>query len=251
MTLPIKIECTCGQHYSFDVEPVNGRLPWPVACPTCGADGTEVANEAITLTLAAEPEVAVAAPVAQAAPMAVATHPGGSLRVATASHAPAAAAAAPAAAPSLRVSGAAHSAAAPSETISYRPKPGRLPGQMDRAQAEQEARAKVSWGDSQEQVLSHLMIQGFSLEEASGIVNELFEERAAEVRKKGYTNLAIGLFLIALPFGMWFYTLHLQMPPGRLFVLTCLIGLGGVVVLFRGIFMVVAPKSQRGDVAEQ
>jgi hypothetical protein len=228
MSIPIKIECVCGQHYAFDVEPVNGRLPWPVACPTCGADGTEAANEAIAQSIPAEPAVAVAATVAQAAPLA---------------------AAAPAA-PSLRVSGAGHPTVA-AEGTSYRPKPGRLPGQMDREQAEQEARAKVSWGDSPEQVLSHLMIQGFSLEEASGIVNDLFEERAAEVRRKGFKNLAIGLFLIALPFGMWFYIQHLKMPPGRLFVLTCLVGLGGVAVLFRGIFMVVAPKSQRGDVADQ
>ena len=41
----VKIECPCGQHYAFDVEPVNQRMPTPVACPTCGADGTAAANE--------------------------------------------------------------------------------------------------------------------------------------------------------------------------------------------------------------
>jgi hypothetical protein len=40
----IKIVCACGQHYSFDVEPVDGRLTAPVACPVCGADGTAAAN---------------------------------------------------------------------------------------------------------------------------------------------------------------------------------------------------------------
>jgi hypothetical protein len=42
--IPIKIQCGCGQRYAFDIEPVNGRMPSPVACPACGADGTDTAN---------------------------------------------------------------------------------------------------------------------------------------------------------------------------------------------------------------
>ena len=53
--ISIKIQCGCGQRYSFDVEPVNGAMPWPVACPVCGADGTVVANEVIAESLAAAP----------------------------------------------------------------------------------------------------------------------------------------------------------------------------------------------------
>src|SRR5678815_1353274 len=45
--IPIKIQCSCGQHYAFEIEPVNGRMPSPVACPACGADGTDAANEII------------------------------------------------------------------------------------------------------------------------------------------------------------------------------------------------------------
>jgi hypothetical protein len=45
--IPIKIQCGCGQRYAFDVEPVHGRMPSPVACPVCGADGTAAANELI------------------------------------------------------------------------------------------------------------------------------------------------------------------------------------------------------------
>jgi len=40
----IKIVCACGQHYAFDVEPVDGRISSPVACPVCGADGVAAAN---------------------------------------------------------------------------------------------------------------------------------------------------------------------------------------------------------------
>ena len=40
----VKIECGCGQHYAFNVEPVDGQMTSTVACPTCGADGTAAAN---------------------------------------------------------------------------------------------------------------------------------------------------------------------------------------------------------------
>ncbi len=68
--IPIKIQCGCGQKYAFDVEPVHGRMPSPVACPVCGMDGTAAANQLIAQTLAAQPPVVVAAtpPVYRAAP---------------------------------------------------------------------------------------------------------------------------------------------------------------------------------------
>lgn len=52
--MPVKIQCGCGQRYVFDIEPVCGRMPGRVACPVCGQDGTRVANEIITFTLASE-----------------------------------------------------------------------------------------------------------------------------------------------------------------------------------------------------
>jgi hypothetical protein len=49
----IKIHCACGAKYSFEVEPVDGRMPFAVNCPTCQADGTQAANQLIAETLAA------------------------------------------------------------------------------------------------------------------------------------------------------------------------------------------------------
>jgi hypothetical protein len=40
----VKIICPCGQKYAFDVLPVNNRMPSPVKCPVCRADGTPAAN---------------------------------------------------------------------------------------------------------------------------------------------------------------------------------------------------------------
>ena len=43
--MEIKIICPCGTKYQFSVEPVNQRMPLPVQCPSCGADGTTEAND--------------------------------------------------------------------------------------------------------------------------------------------------------------------------------------------------------------
>src|SRR5580658_783014 len=45
--MTIKVQCPCGSKYSFEVEPVEGRMPFTVNCPTCNADGTEMANQLI------------------------------------------------------------------------------------------------------------------------------------------------------------------------------------------------------------
>ncbi len=49
--IPIKIFCACGQKYSFEVRPVDGRMPVEVACPACGRDGTPEANQIIAKIL--------------------------------------------------------------------------------------------------------------------------------------------------------------------------------------------------------
>jgi hypothetical protein len=54
-TIPVKIVCDCGQKYSFEVRPREGRMPWPVACPVCQRDGTAEANRTIAQLLAADP----------------------------------------------------------------------------------------------------------------------------------------------------------------------------------------------------
>ncbi len=49
--VPVKIVCSCGQKYAFDVYPLNGRMPSPIRCPVCGVDSTTVADEIIALAL--------------------------------------------------------------------------------------------------------------------------------------------------------------------------------------------------------
>jgi hypothetical protein len=70
----IKVACTCGQHYEFEVEPVNGAMPCNVVCPSCSADGTQAANQYIAQ------QSASAAPVPPA-PVPIAPPPPSGLRI--------------------------------------------------------------------------------------------------------------------------------------------------------------------------
>jgi hypothetical protein len=73
--MEIKVQCPCGTKYKFEVEPVNNRMPMPVSCPACGADGTALANEFLRASQTAPtPQVQVRAvpvarPVAAPAPV--------------------------------------------------------------------------------------------------------------------------------------------------------------------------------------
>ncbi len=43
----IKVQCSCQTKFSFEVEPIEGRMPATIFCPTCGADATALANQVI------------------------------------------------------------------------------------------------------------------------------------------------------------------------------------------------------------
>lgn len=60
--LEIKVVCNCGQKFKFDVEPVNGLMPFVVNCPICGADGTAAANAILAQTSPAPPPPRTLAP---------------------------------------------------------------------------------------------------------------------------------------------------------------------------------------------
>lgn len=63
MLTEVRIECGCGQHYAFEVEPVDGRMPAPVQCPVCGADGTTAANEVLAAKAPRQPRALAVQPV--------------------------------------------------------------------------------------------------------------------------------------------------------------------------------------------
>src|SRR5438105_1867268 len=165
--IPIKIQCECGQRYAFEVEPVHGRMPYAVACPACGVDGTAAANDIIAQSMPAETPNPPAPD--KAPPMVIA--------------------------PSV---------------IRASPTPARprqvtmLPWQVNRSQAKFEARARILWGEAPGTVVSFLIAQGIPAPDASAIVDELFQERAATIRFKGISKMVIGSILICVPIAAWF-----------------------------------------------
>jgi hypothetical protein len=213
----IKIQCGCGQHYEFEVEPVNGQVPGPVACPVCGMDGTAAANVSIAQSPVPKPEPTALRPT--------------SLRVAV----PAASEQTTTFAPLTR--SVARRSALP------------LPGQVDPVQARHEARAKISWGDQPAAVIGYLRTQGFSREDASELVQELLQERVILMRRRGITKIILGTALICLPFVTFFIFLLMGFP--RILVIMVILPFWGLYMLIKGICMTVAPKSQNGDVFEQ
>src|ERR1043165_1645236 len=84
--MEIKIDCQCGTRFSFDVEPVNGRMPVGIGCPSCQTDATGAANAIIAQQFgqvappppapAAPPRMRLVTAPAHAAPAAVAAAPG-------------------------------------------------------------------------------------------------------------------------------------------------------------------------------
>lgn len=68
--MDIKIDCSCGIRYEFEVEPVNGQMPVSVQCPQCSVDGTSAANEFIRLAGQVEAE-----PAPQKTPTVALAHP--------------------------------------------------------------------------------------------------------------------------------------------------------------------------------
>jgi len=70
--MEIKVLCGCGAKYKFDVEPVQGRMPYAVRCPVCSVDGTTQANWLISQQSSAP---APAVPVAILLPTSTASTP--------------------------------------------------------------------------------------------------------------------------------------------------------------------------------
>jgi hypothetical protein len=221
MMIPIKIQCGCGQRYAFDVAPVDGRMPAPVACPVCGMDGTAAANQFIAQNLAL--------------PVTVAAAPAGVVRL---SGLPAA--------PSVRVA----APAAPAVAAAPRTAP-LLPGQVNRAQAETEARAKIFWGDSTNEVIKFLMRQGVSVAESKELVAAMFQERAKTIRSNGVKKVGVGLSMVCVPVIFFLVCQRVGFLPLKLFALTIMLGLWGAYMALKGTIMFFAPKSEPGDVSLQ
>lgn len=251
--IPVKIECECGQHYAFEVEPVNGRMPSAIVCPGCGGDGTVAANDVISVAL-------TGIPVAENPKAIAPSPPVPNLHLAASYAAPESIPASIAPAPAqsgLHLSGGSRLAlpeasSAPASSTEAIRAMGAMHaerfGLVSREQAETEARAKVSWGEAPDEVIKYLMMQSFTYEEAKTLVDYLMKGRLVEVRKKGIRNVFQGLAMMCVPF----VALYLNMAMISIIIMGGCFGVGvwGFFKVVIGIMTIAAPKMESGDVAE-
>ncbi len=150
--------------------------------------------------------------------------------------------------PAFRLGDSAATRSAPPPTTS-RPDP-RL-GLVGREQAEHEARAKAMWGDPPEQIASYLMVQGYEREEAMELTQALVKERTSAVRANGIRKAITGFALMWVPVIAFIVFLAAHFMPLKIMGAAILVGVYGAYLLIRGVLMAVAPKSEKGDVADQ
>lgn len=123
---------------------------------------------------------------------------------------------------------------------------------IDRHQVECEARAKTLWGDSREEVVKYLMIQGINATDATELADGMFAERAAIVRGAGLKRVFMGAPMMAFPVAAWFFfVVEFRFVPVKLWGLTLLVGIYGMYCLLKGLIMFFSPKSEPGDVSEK
>lgn len=107
------------------------------------------------------------------------------------------------------------------------------------------------WGDSKDQIKGYLLLQGFAYEEANEMTTALFKERAAAVRANGIRKFLIGFGLMWVPVIAFIFFRIVGMLPLKLMGACILVGVYGVYLEISGILMAVAPKSEKGDMADQ
>ena len=128
-------------------------------------------------------------------------------------------------------------------------------GSTYREKAETEARARIFWGDSCEEVLKHLVDHGIEHGEAGGMVEAYYHERIDTIRKMGMKKILIGLPCLAVPLAPWLVLtviMHrLFMPPMMVICLPGSLGIYGAYSLIKGTQLYFLPDGELGDIAEK
>ncbi len=112
-----------------------------------------------------------------------------------------------------------------------------------------DARAMVFWGRPRADVLAFLQSKGVSDKHALQIVDALWGERASSIRRDGAKVTALGALLVAAPavyYGVWQRTGSWDL---KFFAVLIVLGLYGLNRLTRGLMMLLAPRSIRGDLS--
>ena len=114
---------------------------------------------------------------------------------------------------------------------------------------ENEARAKMTWGESPENVFAFLQLQGLSGPEATTTMESLKQERAANMRAEGIRKLAMGGAMAASPVIFYLVCSRMGYVPFKLLMLTVALGLWGIWKIIGGCINIFAPNFGNEDLS--
>lgn len=114
---------------------------------------------------------------------------------------------------------------------------------------ENEARAKMTWGESPESVLTFLQLQGLSAPDAMTMMASLKQERAANVRAAGIRKLGIGGAMAASPVVFYLVCAGIGYIPFKILMLTVALGLWGIWKIIGGCINLFAPNFGNEDLS--
>lgn len=113
-----------------------------------------------------------------------------------------------------------------------------------------QARAKIIWGESPDMVLAFLKTEGMGDQQSTALIELLANERKQIIQAHGKRNLIFGSALICVPI-ISYLTFHsVRIVPLKIFGTTVAIGAFGFWKASKGVFDLVRPDLQRGDLSD-
>lgn len=113
-----------------------------------------------------------------------------------------------------------------------------------------EARARITWGEADREVIKYLMSQGIPYPEAAALVADLINERHRALRQRAFWKVLGGAGLILIPVVLGLTEWKARRLGVRTFGLSVAGGLYGVWLVVNGIITLVVPKSDSGDLSD-
>lgn len=123
--------------------------------------------------------------------------------------------------------------------------------QLERPKAEMEARSKIMWGDPPEDVTKFLMMQGISYEEATVLVEAMVQERMSMLRGIGFRKILIAVPMMCVPVVAFIYFSGTGFFPLKTLGAAVGVGLWGAYIFLKGSLILLAPRSEPGDIADK
>lgn len=128
--------------------------------------------------------------------------------------------------------------------------PSMNPYQVDRTQAEHEARAKIFWGDPPDKVFTFLLGHAVPPEEAQMLVDSMVAERISALRGLGAGKILKGAGIMIVSAIGVFALARSPIFSAKILGAIVAIGLWGAWKAFKGCFLFFAPQMESGDVAD-